>query len=207
MKTLKVKDKDFHLFKQSFMVSSTEKRTETQISGSGGGGFSYQGTGFTNVNPVTSRERIHDRLFLVDEEGNEHDIELQNWDIGCAPGHIITIVWSEEEPKKPFLKGMIWVEVKKFDSMGKYWAIKNENTRTTIYNEPLFKDLTRLPFALFSAVFTLLFYFIVVKWLLGVDSLWSLIPVFLFSIIVWQKLWLTKEYNKLYSEVKNFIGN
>ncbi len=117
-------------------VAGASKHLETRISGGGGGGYSYQGTGFSSSAPVTSQTITHDQVFLADGNGREHALKLQNWDLATREGHELTAVWV----------------VRKGKSSGPYLAIRNHTTDDTQYNDSELAKLHRPTWALFSLV-------------------------------------------------------
>lgn len=85
-------------------VAEATKGRETIIQGSGGGGFTYQGTGGTAQMQISGRTVTHDHLFLVDQEGTERAFQLQDFDIACRTGNIVTVMWGivDGDQKGPY---------------------------------------------------------------------------------------------------------
>lgn len=75
------------------VVVGKDKHLETQVSGGGGGGYSHQGTGYSGAVSISSRTITHDKIFLQDENGKEHAVELTDWDIACREGHRMLMLW------------------------------------------------------------------------------------------------------------------
>lgn len=117
-------------------VTGASKHLETRISGGGGGGYSYQGTGFSSAAPISSQTVTHDQVFLADGSGREHALKLQNWDLATREGHELTAVWV----------------VRKGKSSGPYLAIRNHTTDDTQYNDAELAKLNRPTWALLSLV-------------------------------------------------------
>jgi hypothetical protein len=90
--------------------------TQTHVTGSGGGGagYSYKGTGVSRNTPVTisSRTTRHLQFILKDVTGRERAFELQDIDIACREGNILSVVWG----------------VKKGKEKGPYWLVRNHDT-------------------------------------------------------------------------------
>lgn len=114
-------------------VTGASKHLETRVSGGGGGGYSYQGTGSSYTAPVTSRTVTHDQIFLDDGSGKEHALKLQDWDIATREGHRLTAVWL----------------VKRGKSSGPYVAIRNHTTDETLHDMDVLARLHR-PMLLYS---------------------------------------------------------
>lgn len=117
-------------------VAGASKHLETRISGGGGGGYSYQGTGYSSTAPVTSQTITHDQIFLADGSGKEHALKLQNWDLATREGHELTAVWL----------------IRKGKNNGPYVAIRNHTTDDLQYNDAELAKLHRPAWALFSLV-------------------------------------------------------
>ncbi|MEI9957377.1 MAG: hypothetical protein WDM90_14040 [Ferruginibacter sp.] len=86
-------------------VAGKDKHLETIISGSGGGGGSYQGTGGTAPISISSRTVIHDKIFIEHENGKQTAVELTGWDIACLQGHELLAAWiiKNNEEKGPYV--------------------------------------------------------------------------------------------------------
>ena len=112
-------------------VASANKQLETKVSGGGGGGggYSYQGTGFSHTAPVriTSKTVTHDEIYLVDADGQEHALRLQDWDLSVREGHELTAVWL----------------VKKGKSSGDYVVMHNATLGETNYDDKKLAKLHR----------------------------------------------------------------
>ena len=98
-------------------VDSSDVRAETEVTGniSGGGGYSAGGTGYNA--PVTgsiqSRTTRYQNIYLTDEDGLEHNIELVNFLVPCKQGQKLT---------------MLFLTAGKADR-GSYFRAYNHNTR------------------------------------------------------------------------------
>ena len=74
-------------------VVESNRERETKVSGSGGGGATWNGYGTTAPVDISSETTVHDEFFLIDEQGNEKYLHLTNWDIPLRVGHQIQAVW------------------------------------------------------------------------------------------------------------------
>jgi len=104
-----------------------DKKLETKVQGGGGGGSSYRGTGYTAPVRVTSTTTTHDLIHLQDENGQEHAIRLQNWDLAVRETHDLTAMWLAKPGK----------------SGGPYVAIHNHSLEQTDYDEKGIAKLAR----------------------------------------------------------------
>jgi len=104
-----------------------DKKLETKVQGSGGGGSSYRGTGYTAPVRITSSTTTHDLIHLQDENGKEHALRLQNWDLAVRETHELTAIWL----------------VKPGKSGGPYVAIHNHSLDQTDYDEKGIAKLAR----------------------------------------------------------------
>lgn len=73
------------------------KDREVKVSGSGGGGYSSYGSGYTNPVSIRSETTIHDSIFLINKNGEERDFQFKNYDIAVRKDHIVTVLYCYEE--------------------------------------------------------------------------------------------------------------
>ncbi|MFN3997762.1 hypothetical protein [Algoriphagus sp.] len=109
----------FDLQSFSGKVEESGKNMETRVSGGGGGGATYQGTGGTAPISITSKTVIHDQLFLTNKEGKERSFQLQDFNLACRKGNEVTVFWG----------------IKKGKSNGSYLAVKNHTTDQVFFDE------------------------------------------------------------------------
>jgi len=103
----------YQIHARTGVVNSTDSRSETEVSGriSGGGGvYGYSAPVSGSVQSKTTRFQ---NIYLTDEEGVEHNIDLVNFSVPCREGHKLT---------------MLAVTAGKSDS-GSYFRAYNHNTR------------------------------------------------------------------------------
>ena len=79
------------------VVVDSSKHSETNVYGGGGGGYSYQGTGSSYVNPVQSDVVRTHEFWIRDENGKEHSIRLDSHHIQLRGGQMITLVFVGTE--------------------------------------------------------------------------------------------------------------
>ncbi|WP_057938965.1 hypothetical protein [Algoriphagus resistens] len=91
--------KAFELYQFSGEVAESGKNMETRVSGGGGGGSTYRGSGYAAPVSITSQTVIHDQLFLVNPEGKEKSFQLQDFNLACRKGNQVTIRWYIREGK------------------------------------------------------------------------------------------------------------
>jgi len=114
---------DYQVLDRSGIVSHSEIRSETEVEGniSGGGGYTSGGTGFNTPvrGQIRSKTTRFQNIFLTDDDGVEHTIELQNFIIPCKPDHRLTLLLLITGDK----------------DFGSYFSAYNHNTRTS-YDYP-----------------------------------------------------------------------
>jgi hypothetical protein len=125
MREITINGKPFELHSVTGRVAAATKQLETRVSGGGGGGFTNTGAGYTNPVHITSTTITHDQIFLVDENGNERALRLQNWNIACREGHELTAVWI----------------IRKGKNSGPFVAIRNATVNETKYDD---RELARI---------------------------------------------------------------
>lgn len=128
-----------HHFFRGRVVGAT-KQLETKVSGGGGGGSTFRGTGYTAPVTINSTTVTHDMVHLADEDGMEHALRLQNWDLSVRESHQLTAVWL----------------IKKGKRNGPYVAIHNHNLNETDYEESTLAKMHRPLWALFLSLAMLL---------------------------------------------------
>lgn len=108
-------------------VVGASKQLETKVSGGGGGGSMYRGTGYTAPVHVTSTTTTHDMVHLANESGEEHALRLQNWDLSVRETHRLTAVWLVRKGRKK----------------GPYVAIHNHTLGETDYDDKALAKMHR----------------------------------------------------------------
>lgn len=81
------------------IVLSKDRISTTEVYGSGGGGYSHQGTGHTQSVTISSTTTHKDNLFIKLDDGKEKEINLINWEISCRDGHELIFVWAKSDEK------------------------------------------------------------------------------------------------------------
>jgi len=146
-------------------VVGASKHLETKVHGSGGGGGTYNGSGFTAPVHISSTTTTHDQIFLVDGSGTEHALRLQNWDLACRESHEMIATWIK----------------KKGAQQGPYVAIRNITTGSTDYDDKALAKLARPWWPLLALPLPVLMQFsglslmlavagLVTRWYLGVKG-------------------------------------
>jgi len=128
-----------HNFFRGTVVGAT-KQLETKVSGGGGGGSTYRGTGYTAPVRIQSTTVTHDMIHLADDSGSEHALRLQNWDLTVREEQVLTAVWL----------------VKKGRKKGPYVAIHNHNLNETDYDKAALAKMHR---SLWMLLVSLAFFF------------------------------------------------
>lgn len=147
MKTIYIRGKKYNLNYIKGTVLETDKKIETIVSGSGGGGYNYQGTGHQARVNISSRSVVHDQLFLKDENNQEHVFQLADFNVACRKDNILTVVQIFKEGR----------------NKGDNIAVINHDTNQMHYNNELLLTICNpkvnlIPFLLIAPVliFTLI---------------------------------------------------
>lgn len=98
-------------------IEGSETRAETEVTGnvSGGGGYSSGGTGFTAPvsGSVQSKTTRYQNIYLKDEDGDDHTIDLVDFLVPCKEGHKVTFFIAKSAGR----------------AVGPYFYAYNHNTR------------------------------------------------------------------------------
>jgi hypothetical protein len=108
-------------------VAAATKHLETRVHGGGGGGYTHQGSGYTAPVTVSSTTVTHDQIFVIEPNGREHALRLENWNISTREGHELVAVWL----------------IKKGKASGPYVVIQNRTLNETQYNDQELEKLCR----------------------------------------------------------------
>ena len=178
MKTYQASGKEIQLYNFTGIVAETGKNMETIVSGGGGGGYSYQGTGGTAPVSIRSRTVVHDQFFLVDAKGNEMSFQLQDFNIACRRDNKLTVIWG----------------IKKGKDKGPYIIVHNHSTNSTFYDDKSMARLFRLsPLLLFGGG------------LLAIIILWNIIGGWILAIAIGGLIYYEITLRKQIKAFKNSI--
>lgn len=103
----------YRIHARTGIVNATDSRSETEVTGrvsGGGGAYGYSAPVSGSVQSKTTR---YQNIYLTDEDGIEHNIDLVNFTVPCMQGHKLT---------------MLLVTAGSSDS-GSYFRAYNHNTR------------------------------------------------------------------------------
>ena len=103
----------YQIHARTGIVNATDSRSETEVTGrvsGGGGAYGYSAPVSGSVQSKTTRFQ---NIYLTDEDGVEHNIDLVNFTVPCTQGHKLT---------------MLAVTAGSSDS-GSYFRAYNHNTR------------------------------------------------------------------------------
>ncbi|SCY23038.1 hypothetical protein [Flavobacterium caeni] len=115
----------YHLYVFTGKVLESSKNLETRVSGSGGGGFVYKGTGGSSDVTIRSRTLVHDQLFLLSETGEERSFQLQDFNLACRADQNLSIFWA----------------IKQGDEYGPYLAVYNHNTNNIFFQHNVIDNM------------------------------------------------------------------
>lgn len=104
-KDLNIGGRNYGIYYMEGTVLGKEKHLETKVSGGGGGGATYNGTGGNAPISISSRTIIHDKVYLDLGNGKEQVLEVEDWDIACREGHKMIAVWiiKQGEERGPYI--------------------------------------------------------------------------------------------------------
>jgi hypothetical protein len=108
-------------------VANASKHLETRVHGSGGGGYTSQGSGTINPVTITSTTVVHDQIFIVDRDGRERALQLTGWNVPVREGNTVTAMWAIVDGERE----------------GPYFAIINHSTGDRGLNDDVVKELAR----------------------------------------------------------------
>lgn len=80
-------------YESRMQANTTVSSRGGTIHGSNGYVSGYIAPSHHNVS-VNSETIEHQEIFLEDEHGQQHAIQIRNWGVSCAPGHEMTFVWA-----------------------------------------------------------------------------------------------------------------
>lgn len=80
------------------VVLDSQKRSESRVYSTGGGGTLYNGQGYVSAPQVRSVNTLHQHIWIQEESGTEHCVELRNVDVPLRPGQIVTTL-TVSKPK------------------------------------------------------------------------------------------------------------
>lgn len=152
MREIRINGRSLEVHTMVGKVVGASKHLETKVHGSGGGGGSYQGTGYTAPVHISSTTTTHDQIFLQASDGSEHALKLQNWDLACRESHELIATWM----------------MKKGAKSGPYVAIRNMTTGSTDYNDKALAQLTRPWYPLLGLVLPFLMHFSGLSFMLAI---------------------------------------
>jgi hypothetical protein len=102
---ISVEDLALTLYTERGEVAGAAKWATTEVSGGGGSGHSYQGTGFSHTAPIRSTTTEHDQFFVRTAHGKEIPVRLQNVNVALRDGQDLSVFWGVGEGRDsgPFL--------------------------------------------------------------------------------------------------------
>lgn len=128
--------KEINLYDYTGVVAETGKNMETKVSGGGGGGYSFRGTGGSAPVRITSHTVVHDQIFLIGTDGNEKSFQLQDFNVACRKENKLTVIWG----------------IKKGQQTGPYIIVRNHTTGETFFNDAAITKLFRNILMLLGAI-------------------------------------------------------
>ena len=113
------------LYSTTGIVTGTSTRSETEVSG-GGGGTITKGDGNVSFE-IKSNTTRYQEIFLLDEENNEHVFNLMDFLVPCRKGNLLTIVGGVEPG----------------EDQGSYISAYNHDTQIMSYDDEILERYFR----------------------------------------------------------------
>jgi len=82
----------YEIFARTGTVDSSETRAETEVTGNVSGGGGVSGYSAPVSGRVQSKTTRYQNIYLTDDDGIEHNIELVNFLVPCKQGHKLTML-------------------------------------------------------------------------------------------------------------------
>jgi hypothetical protein len=183
MKEIDISGRHYDLYSVKGKVNEAGKNMETKVSGGGGGGYSYKGTGGTAPISIKSTTVVHDQIFLTDNEGTEHSFQLQDFNVACRESNELSVIWAIKSGKKT----------------GPYIVVLNHSTRKSFYHDKELKKIFR---------FNIWFFLgggLVLGFILGHSMPWG-ISGLLFGWLMWAVTWNGARLKQFKNEISAQIA-
>jgi hypothetical protein len=119
MNEIKCGSKSFKFRVVTGHVLSNEKRSETKVWSSGGGGYVGGYGGFVEAPQVHSQAVTCQEFWLASESGNEEYVQIQGVDIPLREGQKISIIYLSEKGKSASYHALLINH-----NANKYWFTK-----------------------------------------------------------------------------------
>jgi len=174
---------DYKISSLTGTVMETQTRSETEVTGNirGGGGYLSKGSGrISSVKgKIESETTRFQNLFLLDEEGKEHSIELNNFLIPCRAEQKLTLFSATTDSR----------------SKGLFFSAYNHNTSEHYENDSALSDDAfpgKLYFSLLGIV--ALVYYLDNVFNAGHGFIYALFNTLITSILLALILWLPAHF-------------
>jgi len=146
LNNIKIYNTLIQLYSTTGIVASTNTRSETEVTGSGGGGVPNVHPGSGQSSPVhfkiESNTTRYQELFLIDEENKEHAFNFVDFMVPCRKGNLLTVIWG----------------IKRGKDLGPYFAAYNHDTQEISYDNDILGQYCRprfLPLILYPTLIIL----------------------------------------------------
>jgi len=83
---------NYEIFARTGTVDSSDTRAETEVTGSVSGGGGVGGYSAPVSGSVQSKTTRFQNIYLTEDDGTEHNIELVNFLVPCKEGHKLTML-------------------------------------------------------------------------------------------------------------------
>ena len=149
--TMRFGGKPYRIIGVTGRVLDAKKDITTEISGGGGGGTIVDGRGTITIDPIKSTTTVGDTVFIEDDDGTEHAVQLTDFDLAVRTGNRLSV--------KAFAPPR--------DDSGWIMFAYNHSTRTPYLQQDVAKRLLRPSF---------LWLLLTILGLIGAWSLTSMLP-------------------------------
>lgn len=192
--TIKGKTYEIGSFEGTVLESSRQR--ETKVTGSGGGGATWDGYGGTAPVNIKSETTIHDEFFLLNEDGVEKDFHLTNWDVPLRAGHFVQVIWLFP-PKS---------------STGWHVVLNNKNLNKLEWNHTMINDIAKKHYRshLWRGYFL-----VIILWAFAIQLIGKFIkidagaityvPLLLIAVYLIYRYMTNEIRNQIYNELRKYI--
>ncbi|WP_321396847.1 hypothetical protein [Emcibacter sp.] len=105
LKEVMVNGRIYEIYYFTGAVVDEKQWSETEVSGSGGGGYSVGNQTTPTYVDVRSKTTRHNQFILQGQDGHEQSFSFEDWGISCRKGSILTVMWAipKGQKKGPYI--------------------------------------------------------------------------------------------------------
>ncbi|MFC7048748.1 hypothetical protein [Emcibacter nanhaiensis] len=94
LKEVTVNGRSYDIYYFTGTVVDEKQWSETEVTGSGGGGYNVGGQTVGNYVDVRSKTTRHNQFILQGRDGHEQSFTFEDWGITCRNGSVLTVMWA-----------------------------------------------------------------------------------------------------------------